>query len=257
MSKYAVLGATGNTGLSLVRILLQSPDKQINAYCRSSKKLYNLCPEAEHNTNVHIFEGHLDDAKLLANCLRGTRAAFLTVALSDNVPNCTVAVDTARNVIAALRILREEKKDAVLPKLIVLSSASLEPKFTGDMPRWAHTMLWWAASHAYKDLELAEAILRDEQSWIDGTTWMKPGALSHDKQKGHALSKDTAKSPVSFLDLAAGMVEVADDDSGSCAMCNVAVNPTAKDVAFPWNAPVALFRGLLFHFLPWTYRWLG
>ncbi|KAK5011718.1 hypothetical protein LTR28_007257 [Elasticomyces elasticus] len=202
MSTYAVLGATGNTGLSLVRVLLQSPEKkQINAYCRSSTKLLHLCPEAASNSNVHIFQGRLDDSNVLVNCLRGTRAAFLAVALSDNVPNCTVACDTARSVIAALRVLQEQ--NAALPKLIILSSASLEPKFSNDVPRWVHTMLCYAASHVYRDLELAEALLRDEQSWITGTTWIKPGGLSHDKQKGHALSKDMSKTPLSYMDLAA------------------------------------------------------
>ncbi|KAK4546988.1 hypothetical protein LTR36_001208 [Oleoguttula mirabilis] len=256
MATYAVLGATGNTGLSLVRVLLQSPEKkQINAYCRSSTKLLHLCPMAVSNSNVHVFEGRLEDTKMLVNCLRGTRAAFLAVAQSENVPGCTVARDTARSVIAALQVLQEER--AVLPKLIVLSSASLEPKFSDDISRWVHTMLCYAASHVYKDLEQAEALLRDEQSWITGTTWVKPGGLCHDTQKGHASSKDRAKTPLSYLDLAAGMIEVADDYSGCYAMCNVAVVPTANDVAFPWDAPVALIRGLLFHYFPWTCRFLG
>lgn len=254
MPTYAVLGATGNTGLSLVRVLLQSPENQINAYCRSMEKLQSLCPEVQNSRNTHIFEGSLDDTMLLVNCLRSTRAAFMVVAHSDNVPETTVARDTAKNVIAALSVLQHES--ATLPKLIVLSSASLEPKFSEDVPGFVHKMLCLAASHVYKDLELAEAILRDEQSWINGTTWIKPGGLTHDNQKGHVLSKDMAKTPLSFMDLAAGMIEVADDREGTYAMANVAVNPTAKDVAFPWDAPLALLRGLLFHFLPWTYRWL-
>lgn len=255
MPSYAVLGATGNTGSSLIRVLMQSPEKQINAYCRSRTKLLRLCPEAGAYDNIHIWEGPLAEPRDLVDCLRGTQAAFLAVAQSDNVPGCTIAYDTARIVVAALRILQKEK--VALPKLIVLSSASLEPKFTDDVPQWVHTMLYYAASHVYKDLEKAEALLRDEQSWIPNTTWIKPGGLSHDKQQGHVLSKNTAKTPLSFLDLAAGMIEVADDMSGDYAMRNVAVNPTAKHVAFPWDAPVALFRGLLFHFLPWTYRFLA
>jgi hypothetical protein len=256
MPSYAVLGATGNTGLCLVQILLHSRQKkQINAYCRSSEKLFRLCPEAANNPNVKVFEGTLDDQTLLTNCLRGTRAAFLAVAQSDNVPYTTVARDTAKSAIAALRVLRDERSP--LPKLVVLSSGSLEPKFSDDVPKWVHSMLWLAASHVYHDLQVAEAMLRDEQTWISDTTWIKPGALSHDTQKGHALSQDSAKSPVSWLDLAAGMVEVANEDTQMYAMANVAVNPTAKDVAFPWYAPIALFRGLLFHFLPWTYKYLG
>jgi hypothetical protein len=255
MPSYAVLGATGNTGLALIKVLLQSPDKEINAYCRSGSKLLNLCPQLRDRKTAKVFEGPLDSAHILVDCLRGTRAAFLAVAQSENLPNCTIAQDAARSVIAALRVLQGE--NAPLPKLIILSSASLEPKFCNDVPAWVHTMLYYAASHVYKDLELAETLLRNERSWITGTTWVKPGGLSHDTQKGHVVSKDHAVTPLSYLDLAAGMLEVADDGSGTYAMSNVAVNPTAKDVAFPWNAPMALVRGLLFHFCPWTFRWVG
>jgi len=255
MPRYAVLGATGNTGLALMKVLLQTPDKEINAYCRSRSKLLKLCPELTDRKTAAIFDGPLDRIDILVECLRGTRAAFLTVAQSENLPNCTVARDTATCVIKALRILHEDK--IPLPKLVILSSASLEPTFCNDVPQWVHTMLYYAASHVYKDLELAEALLRSEQSWITGTTWVKPGGLSHDTQKGHVVSTDCAVTPLSFLDLAAGMVEVADDLTGTYAMCNVSVNPTAKDVAFPWSAPMALVRGLLFHFMPWTFRFIG
>ena len=255
MPSYAVLGATGNTGLALIKVLLQSPDREINAYCRSRSKLLKLCPELTDRKTATIFDGPLDRTDILLDCLRGTRAAFLAVAQSENLPNCTVARDTARCVINALRALQEEK--VPLPKLIILSSASLEPKFCNDVPQWVHTMLYYAASHVYKDLELAETLLRNEQSWITGTTWVKPGGLSHDAQKGHVVSKDNAVTPLSFLDLAAGMIEVAGDTTGTYAMSNVSINPTANDVAFPWNAPMALVRGLLFHFFPWTFRLVG
>ncbi|CAK4034450.1 aflX ordB monooxygenase oxidase [Lecanosticta acicola] len=255
MPSYAVLGATGNTGLSLIKVLLKSPENEIKAYCRSRAKLLKQCPPLAARENAQIFEGPLSRSEILAECLRGTRAAFLAVAQSENVPNCTVARDTAYSTIAALKILEREK--TALPKLVILSSASLEPKFCGDVPGWVHTMLYYAASHVYKDLEQAEVMLRSEQNWITDSTWVKPGGLTHDTQKGHTVSKDHAVTPLSFLDLAAGMVEVANDESGTYAMSNVSINPTSNKVAFPWNAPMALVRGLLFHFFPWSYSVFG
>ena len=62
---------------------------------------------------------------------------------------------------------------------------------------------------------------------------------------------------MSFLDLAAGMIEIADDDDGKYEMQSVTVNPTAKDVAFPWEAPKDIFRGVIIHFFPWVYRYMG
>ena len=252
MTTYAVLGATGSTGKSLIQILLQSPDKQIHAYCRSKEKLLKLLPNIHDNKNVDIFEGRLDDVDLLANCIRGTRTVFLTVAVTDNVPGCTIAQDTARVVISALEKLKAESMK--LPKLVVLSSASLEPKLMSQEPKFVHSIALYAFSNIYNDLRAAEELLRSKEALMS-ITFIKPGGLSHDAQKGHVLSTEVARSPLSFLDLAAGMVEVADSDSGQYDMKNVAVIATAKDVAFP--SPLPVIRGLLFHFFPWMYRYLG
>lgn len=86
MATYAVLGATGNTGQALIKILLQSPDKTIHAYCRSKQKLYRLAPEISEEKTVRVFEGGLNDENVIADCIRGTRAVFLAVAVPDNMP---------------------------------------------------------------------------------------------------------------------------------------------------------------------------
>lgn len=257
MPSYAVLGATGNTGQALLQVLLQSPDNHIHAYCRSKSKLERVCPVAADNKQVQVFEGSLEDVSLLADCIRGTRAVFLTVAIIDNMPGCTIAMDTARVVVAALKKLKTESDaTAKLPKLMVLSSASLEDSFCGDVPALVHRVLSTAVSNLYKDLAEAESFLRAEQSWIS-TTFIKPGGLVHDQQKGHEISMTTAKTPLSFLDLAAGMVEVADGDDGRYDMKNVSVLATANDVLFPWDGVYFIFTGLLYHFFPWTYHYLG
>lgn len=257
MSSYAVLGATGNTGQALVQVLLQSPRNQIHAYCRSKSKLVRVCPAAADEKQVRVFEGSLDNVALLADCMRGTRAVFLAVAIIDNMPGCTIAIDTARVVVAALKKLHGESgAGAKLPRLIVLSSASLEDSFCGDVPALVHRVLNTAVSNLYKDLAEAESFLRAEQSWIS-TTFVKPGGLVNDRRKGHEISMTTAKTPLSFLDLAAGMVEMADSDDGRYDMKNVSVLATAKDVVFPWDGIYFVFTGLLYHFFPWTYRYLG
>ena len=257
MPSYAVLGATGNTGQALVQVLLQSPVNKIHAYCRSKSKLERVCPAITDNKQVRAFEGSLEDVSLLVDCIRGTRAVFLAVAIIDNMPGCTIAMDTARVVVAALEKLKTESgASAKLPKLLVLSSASLEDSFCGDVPPLVHRVLSAAVSNLYKDLAEAERFLRAEQSWIS-TTFIKPGGLVHDTQKGHEISMVTAKTPLSFVDLAAGMVEVADSDDGRYDMKSVSVLPTGKDVSFPWDGVYFVFTGLLYHFLPWTYRYLG
>lgn len=83
-----------------------------------------------------------------------------------------------------------------------------------------------------------------------------PGGLVHDTQKGHALSLVREQSPLSYLDLAAGMVEVA-DSGDTYHMRNVAVLPTGKDVKFPYASLWEVVKGLFAHYLPWTYHITG
>ncbi|KAK4985846.1 hypothetical protein LTR50_005700 [Elasticomyces elasticus] len=224
MSSYAVLGATGNIGQALLKVLLQSPGSQIHAYCRSKQKLMKLLPNITDNKQVDVFEGNLDDIELLVNCLSGTRAAFLAVALTENQPGCTIAQDTAHIVVSALERLKS--KNERLPKLIVLSSASLDHQLMPGSPEFLLNTLYRAFSNIYDDLKEAEKFLRSKDSIVTAT-FVRPGALCSDKQKGHVLSMESAKMPLSFLDLAAGMVEIADADGDRYDMKGVAISEEA------------------------------
>ena len=139
--------------------------------------------------------------------------------------------------------------------MVVLSSASIDPRFIRNIPWPLHSILYTALSSLYRDLELAESYLLSHSGWVD-SVFVKPAALTHDVQGGHKLSVDESKSPLSFLDLAAWMVEVAGGGSDEWAGRSVSVLPMAEKVAFPWDAPVALGKGLLLHFLPWLWGWI-
>ncbi|TIA41115.1 hypothetical protein D6C83_06275 [Aureobasidium pullulans] len=254
MPTYAVLGATGNTGQSLLQILTQDPSNTVHAYCRSKSKLEHLQPTITNNPNVKVYEGSLADTEVIRDCIKNTHAVFLAVAVSGNVPGNTIAQDTARVVVAALKQIRETDASSKLPRLVVLSAVPTEPAFSKDMPALALAILFRAESNIYNDLIAAEKQLRKEQDWLS-VTFVKPGALSIDSQKGHALTMEGPKGVVCFLDLAAGMVEVA--ESGDVYDWKaVSVNPTASDVAFPWQNIPLLVKGLIYHFFPWAYRWL-
>ena len=77
----------------------------------------------------------------------------------------------------------------------------------------------------------------------------------HDSPIGHELKTERQQTFLSFLDLAVGIVEVADRDGDRWDMKNFSVIPTAK-TEIEWRAPLLLFKGILFHFLPWTYPYL-
>lgn len=284
MLTNAILGSTGNIGLSILRELStpqtsDDADKkaiQINAYARSKSKLLSLYPAAGSNPNISIHAGSLQNLDLLAKCLKDTSAIYLAVAVSDNVPNCSVAQTTARLVIEALERLRSQHISTYQPPLlVVLSSASTSTQlWRGEgIPPLIHTMLSKAASNVYHDLSLAENFLRQypQNSCVNGTRlfrvcFVKPGGLIHDVKKGHVLSTEKSKTFTSFADCAAGMVEIATSagkgkGEGEWDGKEVSVNSAAAEGASlgfgeGFALLKALARGLLFHFLPWLYGWL-
>ncbi|KAK5682252.1 hypothetical protein LTS10_005378 [Elasticomyces elasticus] len=256
MTSYAVLGATGSTGSSLVKVLQQRQDVSVNTLVRSKAKLYRTIPGIEKDSKFEVYEGSITDIDVLTDCIRDTRSVFLAVAENTNKPGCTIAQDTATSVLAALERLRHEKPGCELPLLIVLSSSSISEKLSRDLPKLLHSFLMKGASYIYDDLRKAESLLRAQETWGVKTVFIKPGGLVHDAQKGHELSTERQQTFLGFLDLAAGMVEVADAKKGTWDMQDVSVVPTAKDVKVEWRVPMFLFQGMLCHYFPWVYPYI-
>jgi putative NADH-flavin reductase len=259
MSTYAILGATGSTGQSLLTLLSASPNKNnINLLVRSRSKLQNLSPDALTNPSIKIFEGAISDISTLTQCLANTHAVFLAVAVNENIPGCTIAQDTARSVIAALQILKEEKGAAWrAPRLVVLSAAPLEPALWSNPANFQRKILWLALSNLYGDLEKAHAFLRTHDSWVS-STFVMPGGISHDVQVGHEVVSDRHQDGwVSFLDVAGAMIEVADEEGGRWEGKNVSlVLKGGRNARMERWAPWNLGKGLLLHYFPWLWGWL-
>nr|UIK22906.1 NAD-dependent epimerase [Trichoderma rhododendri] len=249
MPTYAVLGSTGNCGTAIIQNLLKRPDAQINAYCRNQAKLRRLLPEVENNKQVRVFEGGLQDEKLLASCLRDCHAVFLVISTNDNVPECRLGQDTAVAVIGALQTIGQA------PKVVLLSSATIDDHFSRHVPFLLRQILLFSASFVYNDLMKTERILRAEATWLT-TIYVKPGALSVDVQRGHALSLTDENSPLSYLDLAAAMIEAVDDPDGRYDMRNVSVVNTNGRAKFPSGTPMCILTGLIRHFFPFLHLYL-
>ncbi|KAI4189002.1 MAG: hypothetical protein L6R41_001756 [Letrouitia leprolyta] len=260
MPTYTILGATGKTGGALLDLLLQKKDPSIhlNAYARSKTKLLAQKPSLQDHKNVSIFEGSLSDIPLIASTLSNQKpsAAFCVLGMNENMPGIRIAQDMANTVVAALCHARNQDSDFKPPKLIFLSSASLSTAaHQEDEPAAAKAIITRAMSHAYADLRFAEENLLLHQSWLD-VTFVRPPALTEDVQKGHELSVEKIASGfLSYLDLAAGMIEIAESGGGKERYkgMGVSVIPTGKDVRFEPNAPPQILRGLVWHFAPWMY----
>ncbi|EMC93816.1 hypothetical protein BAUCODRAFT_36270 [Baudoinia panamericana UAMH 10762] len=255
VNTYAILGATGNTGSSIIEVLTKSHDVEIHAFVRSKSKLFGLFPHLENDSRLKVYEGTLSNLDVLQSCIQGTKAAFLAVAVNDPRPGVTIAQDTARAVLAAIGRMRSQDPQAKIPRLIVLSSASLDDHLCRNMPNWAHQLLLMMAHSIYEDLRRAETILRAEEANGVRTVFIKPGGLVHDTQKGHELNLDRQQTFLSFLDLAAGMVEAADAEDGKWDMRNVSVVPKTNDTRIEWRVPFFVMMGLWYYFLPWTWAW--
>ncbi|KAI9689253.1 MAG: hypothetical protein M1820_010197 [Bogoriella megaspora] len=237
---YAVMGATGNCGNSLIQVLLNSPDAKVNAYCRNKAKLYRMLPRMVDDKRVRVFEGDITDLGLFTTCLRGCQAVFLVVTMNDNLPGCRVAEDTAITVIAALKKIREETMPhPKMPKIVVLSSATIDKHLSRNMPWWFHPIMIRAGSF----------------DWVS-TIFIKPGGLAIDKSRGHRLDFDQEDSFIAYFDLAAAMIEAADDVAGLYDMRNVSVVNTNGSAAFPWGTPMCIVYGLLRHYFPWMHPYL-
>lgn len=77
-----------------------------------------------------------------------------------------------------------------------------------------------------------------------------------DRRRGHALSLAEEDSPLSYLDLAAAMVEAADDREGRYDGRDVSVVNTNGKAKFPTGTPLCILMGLLRHVFPFLHPYL-
>lgn len=269
---YAILGATGQTGGSVLQVLAaERPDVRVNCLVRSRPKLERMYPDIVASPRVNVFEGQISDSPLLTDCIRGTEAVFMCVASPDNKPHLRIARDQAEAVVAALEDLREEQQQqqpaegrgeksgagtkTALPLLVMLSSAETdEARFCADIPwpvrRLLFTANWWV----YTDLIAAERYLQERSGWVD-VVFMKPGGISTDARRGHVLSTEGSQTFVSFLDVAGGMVQCADEGAARWAGGSVSVLSRGK-ARVEWSSGPVLLRNMVCTWVPWLYHWL-
>lgn len=254
MPAYAILGTTGKTGGSILKLLLEDSNNTINAYVRSKPKLLSQFPNLEESKSVRIFAGALTDIDLIASCLSNVDCVFITIGENENTPGTRMVQDAAHAVVAALCQNRSVDSGNKAPKVLLLSSVSKNPVIFAQEPKIAQFVITTAMSNVYADLGLATDYLLLHKSWLN-TTFIQPGGLVEDEQRGHRLSMEECGGGfVSYLDLAAGMIEVAQSDGYEGK--GVSVVPTSKDIKFEWKAPRQVLRGLVWHFLP-SLGWIG
>jgi oxidoreductase AflX len=189
----------------------------------------------------------------LEKCISGTSAVFSCVATNENVPGCSIALDAAHSIIAALCRIRFKDPSAVLPRIVVLSALPVNEKLSQNMSPLVRNMLFLGEGNIYEDLRRAEKYYRLHSTWVS-VTFVQPGGLSVDTPKGHVISTEKAAEWLSYADLAAAMIEVADSD-GKYDWMGITVLSKGK-TRFNSKAPSMLAQGILWSMMPWLYRFL-
>ena len=259
---FGILGATGNTGQAILQLLTKDPSINVHCFVRNARKLQRLSPQLLDNKRVRIFEAPIHDTAALAECIAPCHAVFSCIATEENAPGTSIALDTAHAVVAALTHIRcVDQSTAPLPRIIVLSSGTISDHLTRDTPSFARNFVWCGFSYLYADLIRAEAYYRMHKAWMTAI-FVLPGGLVHNEQTGHAV--DTEKESgdfLSYLDLAAGMIECASKgkEDAEWDWVSLSVVPTGK-TKFNVRAPFAILRGCVWTICPPLYsvlHWVG
>jgi oxidoreductase AflX len=218
MRTYALLGATGSTGSSVLRCLLsQHPaDVKLNILVRSKSKLLKAFPRLENTSapTINIVEGTSTDTAALSCSLENADVVFMCVATNKCKPGMSIAHDTAAAIVDNLKGLRQSAGGRYkTPAILQLRSAAINP----SCARQAPGLVGFCLHHLYVDLQLAsnvyESAAKESPVGLLDYIFIDPPAL-HDTGSaptGYELVlKGKQSISLSYADLGAAMCEVAE-----------------------------------------------
>lgn len=266
MPTHAILGATGATGGAILTLLERDPTTTIHCFVRNANKLHGQFPRLDlrNNKRIKIFEASLNNIPILAECIAPCDAVFQCVATNENSPGCSIALDAAHSIVAALshtRIVLKKPESEPLPRIIVLSSGTINDHLCRETPPAARKIVWAGLYYIYEDLMKAEAFFRMHASWMTAV-FVQPGGLVEDDQRGHQVTTEKeSQNFLSFMDLAAGMIECGNKprDDESWDWRGLSVLPTGE-TRFNPMAPLAILRGMVWTACPplyWAFHKAG
>lgn len=260
MPTYAILGATGATGGSILSQLLNStstPPITLHIFARSKDKLLLQFPTILSQTNVHFFEGSANDTSVLQASIESADVIFSCIAQNDSVPGMSIAQDTSSAIIKTLRQTKEANAQGRKPPhVIMLSAAPANDALLAKMPGFVRWLLTRAFSYVYADLRVAEQLYRDESAWLPAT-FVQPGGLTSGPAQGYKLhhGEEDVAAFMSYTDLGAAMIEVAhrgpDEHHDWVSVSSASDKGLKPDI----HALLKLqLKGLLAHFSPALWR---
>jgi len=219
MPTYALLGATGSTGSSVLRCLLsESPsDLKLNLLVRSKTKLLAAFPNLEDIDflKIRIFEGDSTDSLSLKACLADVSLVFMCIGQNESKLGSRLCYNTVSSIINALTVIRAEQfKTFATPTILQLRSASLNPVLARQAPYLVRKIVSFCLHYHYEDLRRAcalyEAAEKDglaEYILVDPPTIHDPRGT---QKTGHQLIlTEKQTTTLNYADLGAAMCEIA------------------------------------------------
>lgn len=259
MATYAILGATGATGGSILQLLLNTSKSEEHAtlhiLVRSRAKLLRQIPSLEARDDAQVFEGSIDDMSALSACLAETDVIFSCIAQNESIPGMNIAQETSKQIIETLKQAKANRPKFRAPHVIILSAAPVNPVLAAKMPSFVRWLVTRAYSHVYADLRVAEQMYRDEKDWLPAT-FVQPPGLTQGISYGHRLhhGEGALLAFISYSDLAAAMIDVArrgpDEHYNWVSVASAGKGPKPKlNVLL-----LSQVKGLLAHFSPGLWR---
>jgi hypothetical protein len=222
----------------------------IHIYVRSLAKLEMLFPSLSNDRRVKVFEGSIKDQRMIQDCLAAASTIICTLGENENIPGVTALSDFARTTINALSTLQSMGEYSIKPRLIMLSSATMNPQFAAARPAFLHWMIRNAFDKPYNDLAKAQEMLLAVPKLLS-VTLIQPNALVEERSTGCVVSTEFAYMACSYEDLAEGFVRVCTSASLENLPCIGVSSARAENPML--YAPFVLgkvFRGLAFQFIP-------
>ncbi|OGM40087.1 hypothetical protein ABOM_011406 [Aspergillus bombycis] len=251
--QICLLGATGRTGRGILQILLTEnySDWALHIYVRSRAKLLSFFPGIEAFTGVKIFEGSITDVELWRQCFSGADIIISALGENENIAGLRLLQDAANTTVSALQVLsQEDSSNWRRPRLILLSSDTLNPTVAAARPRLVHWVVSNAFCYAYDDLRKAQAVYEAHPQLLR-LCLVQPPALVEEGSSGHIIGTERGSLAVSYADLAAGFVEIAISD-GYRNSSAVIVSSASKDrLRHVPELTRRIVRGTLARYIPW------
>ncbi|KAL4898961.1 Averufin oxidase A [Aspergillus multicolor] len=228
MPTYALLGATGATGSSILRHLLHSEFPEnltINILVRHKSKLLSAFPDLALDNprsprptpsrTICIHEGTSTNPNILQPVIANASVVFNCVAQNGSPMGTTLVQDTAAALLAATRRQPQPPGRRSPLTVIQLRSASLNPVLAAQVPRFVHRIVSFCLAAGYDDLRRACALYeRAAREELLRYVFVDPPTL-HDalgtRATGYRLiTVEEQAVCLSYADLGVAMCEIAD-----------------------------------------------